>query len=156
MGALMGDKLRYVLSFTDRHGHRRHYYRRGGQKLVPLPGELGSPEFNRAYELAGGPQLSVARRRVKPGSFGALVAAYYASSEFRDLRPITQASYRIYIEPLRERFGDLPAQMSGKDVRALIQEPPTPAAGNNVLGAIRGSSPSAWRRHRRCSRATRR
>jgi hypothetical protein len=106
MGALMGDKLRYVLSFTDRHGHRRHYYRRGGQKLVPLPGEPGSPEFNRAYELAGGPQLSVATRRVKPGSFGALVAAYYASSEFRDLRPITQASYRIYIEPLRERFGD--------------------------------------------------
>jgi integrase len=137
MGALMGDKLRYVLSFTDRHGHRRHYYRRKGQKLVPLPGEPGAPEFNRAYELAGGPQLSVATRRVKPGSFGALVAAYYASSEFRDLRPITQASYRIYIEPLRERFGDLPAQMSGKDVRALIQEPPTPAAGNNVLGAIR-------------------
>jgi integrase len=31
----------------------------------------------------------------------------------------------------------MPAQMSGKDVRALIQEPPTPAAGNNVLGAIR-------------------
>jgi integrase len=77
------------------------------------------------------------RKRVKPGSFGALVAAYYASSEFRDLRPITQASYRIYVEPLRERFGDMPAQMSGKDVRALIQEPPTPAAGNNVLGAIR-------------------
>jgi hypothetical protein len=44
MGALMGDKLRYVLSFTDRHGHRRHYYRRGGQKLVPLPGE---PRFAR-------------------------------------------------------------------------------------------------------------
>lgn len=138
MGALMGDKLRYVLSFTDRHGHRRHYYRRRGQKLVPLPGEPGSPEFNRAYELAGGPQLSVATRRVKPGSFGALVAAYYASSEFRDLRPITQASYRIYIKPLRERFGDHPAAlMNGKDVRALLNEPATPAAGNNVLGAIR-------------------
>jgi hypothetical protein len=27
--------------------------------------------------------------------------------------------------------------MNSKDVRALIQEPPTPAAGNNVLGAIR-------------------
>jgi integrase len=133
----MGDKLRYVLSFTDRHGHRRHYYRRGGQKLVPLPSEPGSPEFNRAYELAAGQKLSAAKKRIRPGSFGALVAAYYASSEFRDLRPITQASYRIYIEPLRERFGDLPAQMGGKDVRALIQEPPTPAAGNNVLGAIR-------------------
>jgi hypothetical protein len=108
MGALMGDKLRYVLSFTDRHGHRRHYYRRRGQKLVPLPGEPGSPEFNRAYELAAGQKLSVAKKRIRPGSFGALVAAYYASSEFRDLRPITQASYRIYVEPLRERFGDLP------------------------------------------------
>jgi integrase len=134
--SVMGDKLRYVLSFTDRHGHRRHYYRRGGQKLVPLPGELGSPEFNRAYELASGGQKPRTAKRIKPGSFGALVAAYYASG-FCDLKPITQASYRIYIEPLRERFGDMPAQMSGKDVRALIQEPPTPAAGNNVLGAIR-------------------
>jgi integrase len=137
MGAMMGDKLRYVLSFTDRHGHRRHYYRRQGQKLVPLPGEPGSPEFNRAYEAASGQKPCAAKKRIRPGSFGALVAAYYGSSEFRDLRPITQASYRIYIEPLRERFGDMPAHMSSKDVRALIQEPPTPAAGNNVLGAIR-------------------
>jgi integrase len=138
MGALMGDKLRYVLSFTDRHGHRRHYFRRRGQKLVPLPGEPGSPEFNRAYELAAGQKLSAAKKRIRPGSFGALVSAYYASSEFRDLRPITQASYRIYIEPLRERFGDHPAAlMNGKDVRALLNEPATPAAGNNVLGAIR-------------------
>jgi integrase len=137
MGALMGDKPKHVLSFSDRHGHRRHYFRRKGQKLVPLPGEPGSPEFNRAYELAAGQKLSAAKKRIRPGSFSALVAAYYASSEFRDLRPITQASYRIYIEPLRGRFGDMPAQMSGKDVRALIQERPTPAAGNNVLGALR-------------------
>jgi hypothetical protein len=106
MGALMGDKPKHVLSFSDRHGHRRHYFRRKGQKLVPLPGEPGSPEFNRAYELAAGQKLSAAKKRIRPGSFSALVAAYYASSEFRDLRPITQASYRIYIEPLRERFGD--------------------------------------------------
>jgi hypothetical protein len=67
----MGDKLRYVLSFTDRHGHRRHYYRRRGQKLVPLPGELGSPEFNRAYELASGQKPCAAKKRIRPGSFGA-------------------------------------------------------------------------------------
>jgi integrase len=138
MGALMGDKLRYVLSFSDRHGHRRHYYRRAGQKLVPLPSEPGSPEFNRAYEAASGQKPCAAKKRIRPGSFGALVAAYYGSSEFRDLRPITHASYRIYIEPLRERFGDHPAAlMNGKDVRALLNEPATPAAGNNVLGAIR-------------------
>jgi hypothetical protein len=37
MGALMGDKLRYVLSFTDRHGHRRHYYRRRGRSWFRCP-----------------------------------------------------------------------------------------------------------------------
>jgi hypothetical protein len=74
---------------------------------------------------------------VKPGSFGALVAAYYASSEFRDLRPITQASYRIYIEPLRERFGDHPSPDERQGRAGAHSGAPTPAAGNNVLGAIR-------------------
>jgi hypothetical protein len=135
--AIVGDKLRYVLSFTDRHGHRRHYYRRRGQKLVPLPGELGSPEFNRAYEVASGGKVKAATKRSSTGKLRRAgrrllrivrvpgPAANHAG-QLPDLR-----------RALRERFGDMPAQMSSKDVRALIQEPPTPAAGNNVLGAIR-------------------
>jgi integrase len=138
MGALMGDGLPYVLSFTDRHGKRRHYFRRKGRALVALPGAPGSPEFLRAYELASGGKIRAGEKRAKPGSVAALVAAYLASANFRDLKPITQASYRLYVEPFREKYGGMPiARMSGDDVSKIIGQPDTPAAGNNVLGAIR-------------------
>jgi integrase len=138
LGAVMGDRLPYVLSFTDRRGKRRHYFRRRGHKRVALPGSPGSPEFLRAYELASGGKISIGEKRSKPGSVAALVAAYLASSDFRDLKPITQASYRLYVEPFRAKYGDLPiARMSADDVRKITAQAATPAAGNNVLGAIR-------------------
>ncbi len=45
-------KLKYVNGFAnrDRKGNRvRHYFRRRGQKAVPLPGLPGSDEFMAAY-----------------------------------------------------------------------------------------------------------
>jgi hypothetical protein len=35
----------FVHSIIDRHGHRRHYFRRSGYNRVTLPGAWGSPEF---------------------------------------------------------------------------------------------------------------
>jgi hypothetical protein len=39
----------FVHSIIDRHGHRRHYFRRSGYKRVTLPGAWGSAEFQDAY-----------------------------------------------------------------------------------------------------------
>ena len=41
-------KLKYIQSFTDKTGRRRHYFRRRG-RTSPLPGLPGSHEFMGAY-----------------------------------------------------------------------------------------------------------
>ena len=47
MAKVKGPK--YVNAFIDRHGRVRHYLRLPGQKAVPLPGMMYSPEMMRAY-----------------------------------------------------------------------------------------------------------
>ena len=68
----------FVHSIIDRHGHRRHYFRRSGYKRVTLPGAWGSAEFQDAYRkaLAGetAPKIEIGAGRRKPGSVAALVA----------------------------------------------------------------------------------
>jgi hypothetical protein len=41
--------LEYVNSFIDRHGHKRHYFRKGG-KRYPIPGAPGTAVFAEAYD----------------------------------------------------------------------------------------------------------
>jgi integrase len=45
-------RLDFVHSFRDRHGKRRHYFRRHGFKNATLPGQVGSAEFMDAYRRA--------------------------------------------------------------------------------------------------------
>lgn len=45
-------RLRYVKSYTDRHGVTRHYYRRRGFPEVPLRGKPGTKEFLASYDRA--------------------------------------------------------------------------------------------------------
>lgn len=105
--------LANVQAFTDRHGRRRHYYRRKGQKRSPLPGDPGSAEFMAAYAEAKAqdPVCSVEARaqaaaaRVQPHSVNALILAYYRSQDFLDLKPSTQANYRNILDRFRTNHG---------------------------------------------------
>ena len=48
-------RLRYVNSFTNRdrkNARVRYYFRRRGEKAIPLPGQPGSEEFMAAYGMA--------------------------------------------------------------------------------------------------------
>ena len=45
-------RLKYLKAYSDRHGTVRRYFRRRGQKDVPLKGEPVSTEFMRAYQAA--------------------------------------------------------------------------------------------------------
>ena len=59
-------RLSYIHEFRDRHGKLRHYFRRRGSKLVPLPGLPGSDQFMIAYQAAldgTTPQQSSDRKR---------------------------------------------------------------------------------------------
>ncbi|WP_337996184.1 tyrosine-type recombinase/integrase [Oleispirillum naphthae] len=131
--------LPYLHSFRDRHGHLRCYYRRGGRRQA-ISGDPGSPEFlaeyHRIHAQADRPRTNKATR----GTFGALVEAYYAAPEFwKNLRESTQIEYKRHIEPMREKWRDVPVIGITKRVirayRDSLAEQPRKA--NQALDALR-------------------
>lgn len=107
MDAMAAVEIEYVQTFTDRHGHARYYYRRKGFARVTLP-DPTSPAFAAAYEAAGRPVVTsegVGGERTIPGSMAALIASYYMSAEFVDLRESTKRGYRNMLDRFRETYG---------------------------------------------------
>ena len=101
-------RLKYVQAFTDRHGRTRYYFRRPNHERRTLPGLPGSAEFMEAYQaaLSGAPTpREIGAERTTPGSFNALIIAYYASADYKTLKPITQRGYRNVIERWRVKHG---------------------------------------------------
>lgn len=129
-----------VSHFTDRHGHTRWRYRKTGFAPVTLHGEPGSEQFMRELEAAKAQApLEIGAAKVKPGSFGAIVAAYYASAKWRALAPITKTTYKGQLERFRAKNGDRPAgEMRRQDIlRFLDRKADTPAAANHLLQVLR-------------------
>ena len=129
----------FVQHFTDRNGRARLYFRKPGFPRIPLPGPYGGPEFLVAYyaALAGNPD-EIGSSRTIPRSMNALVVAYYASADFKSLRPNSARVYRNILERFREEHGDKSAAgMKARHVRALMAEKAaTPDAANRLLGLI--------------------
>lgn len=99
-------RLKYVERFKDRHGHVRHYFRRGKGTRIPLPGLPGSEAFMAAYAEA---LHGVERLKPTQGAAGtiyALVTRYVASEEFKGKAPVTQANYRRVLDTFRTVAGD--------------------------------------------------
>lgn len=133
-------KLRHVHAFTDRHGKRRHYFRKPGHPRVSLPGLPGSAAFMAAYQTAlAGEPLSIGAGRSAPGSMAALVAAWYGSAEFRRLSPASQTNYRRILAAFLTAHGDkLVADLEGRHVRVLLDgKTDTPAAANKLLSLLK-------------------
>lgn len=99
--------LPYVQALTDRHGKRRHYYRRAGYPRVTLPGTPGSAEFMAAYAEADARAPRVdPREKVQPRSINALIVEYYSSASFLELRDSTKRGYRNILDRFRAQYGD--------------------------------------------------
>src|SRR5215510_14060191 len=115
-------RLPYVHEYLDRHGKLRRYVRRPGLCRVALPGLPGSPEFMQAYQDAmSGPALRPGA--AKAGTLAALAAEFFASTEFANLKPSSQATYRMVLAPVLGLDGhrlvrDLPSDKA----RKIIQE----------------------------------
>ena len=107
-------KLKYVNSFANRdrkNGRLRYYFRRRGEKAIPLPGVPGSEEFMAAYAMAlaaipDAPEIGASR--TLPGSINALVIDYYRSAEWLNGlgRATTRKTRRRIIERFRMKHGD--------------------------------------------------
>lgn len=129
--------------YEDRHGKIRWRYRRKGCKAVALPsGGPGDPAFRDAYEaaVAGATPVLVGASRTKPGTFDALLTAYYQASDFTGIRgAATRRSYRIILEKFRAEYGTLRVRhLQQHHVRKMLDKrAATPAAANNFLKRLR-------------------
>ena len=134
-------KLKYVHEFRDRYGHPRYYFRRAGFKQIALPGLPGSEGFMRAYQAAlnDTPFVEIGARRTLPGTVDAAIVGYYGSTQFRELRPITQENYRRILESFRAKHGDKRiALLERKHVKMLLDEKADkPEAVRNLLRILR-------------------
>jgi hypothetical protein len=99
-------KLDFIHEFVDRHGKVRRYFRRRGQKRIPLPGMPGSEEFMSAYAAALA-LLPNHTDKTLPGTINALVVTYYASDAWNSgLTEDTRKTRRRIIEKFRADHGN--------------------------------------------------
>lgn len=134
--------LKWIHSFRDRHGKRRHYFRRPGYRRVALPGLPGSSEFMSAYEAALAGEYGIRQvgaDRSKPGTIGAAVAGYLQSLDYLGLGERTKPTYRRALDAIRREHGDKPVRLLQKHhIKAIMaQKVATPAAANNFLRFIK-------------------
>lgn len=93
-------------------GKQYAYYRRNGRRVALPP--ISSPAFIAAYQAAHAAAVAEAESRptpppgAAPGSMAALVAAYRASPEWKELAPATRKDYDKALNPLADRYGKLP------------------------------------------------
>jgi integrase len=99
-------RLAFVHEYRDRHGRLRRYFRRKGQRQVPLPGLPGSAEFMAAYQMALGGSPAPQLPKQSHGTIDGLVTGFYRSAEFSNLAASSQKTYRAVLEDLREVHGD--------------------------------------------------
>jgi integrase len=134
-------RLQYVKQFRDRHGRARHYFRRPGCKLMPLPGLPGSTEFMDAYAkaLADAPQIEIGAKRTLAGSIDAMVIGYIASAAFQNLAATSQQQYRRIFDGLRREHGQrgIAALERRHVVLMLDVKADTPAAARDFLRCLR-------------------
>lgn len=128
------------------------YYRRGGIRQR-IAARIGSAEFYAAYQTIHShaeaqAKQATAEHRVVVGSFKALWLAYTAASEFTGLAQSTQQSYRRLIEPLFERWGELPVDRLPPQWIMKRMDEMGPAKANHFLPVLRlllnWSIPRGW------------
>ena len=134
----------YVHSITDRHGTRRHYFRRRGFETVTLRGPWGSADFLDDYRraLAGDTvhKLEIGTSRTAPGSVAQAIALYFRSVAFGNLAPSTKRARRRILERFREDHGDWNfSRLERKHVEGMVAKKmvATPAAAKIFLKSLR-------------------
>lgn len=130
----------YASEFIDRHGKARIRLRRTGWQTLYVKAAPGTAEFTEAYHawLAGGkPRPGAAK--VMPGTFDDLIARFYRSKIWADLKETTRGTYRGELERFRSKYGGRQvATMTARHVGNLILSmAATPSAANNLRKRLR-------------------
>ncbi len=137
----MHMRLKYVVSDKDRHGNTRHYVRRPGHVKIRLHTPFGSAAFLEEYRaaLVGNAKPVKPPRKSAPGTFGALVADYYQSAEFKQLAQTTQVVRRRILDKSRAVLhADPVAMFEPRHIRTMRdRRADKPAAANGWLKIIK-------------------
>ncbi len=113
-------RLKYIKEYR-RNGMTYRYFRRKGCKDIALPGEPGSRAFNQAYESALAEKPLPASKH-ESGSFGRLIADYYGSVDFSNLKANSRTLYRIVLDPLSRAHGHRKVKDMGREnARKIIE-----------------------------------
>ena len=133
--------LPFLHAYSDRHGHRRYYFRRKGFRKVALPGAPGSIEFMDAY--------TDAQRGAQPAFVGTGQARGWQPwrcrtrlscvRAFVSLAPYVEARASGHPGRARPRSRHLPiAGMKRQHVAVLLdRKAGLPGAALNLLSALR-------------------
>lgn len=122
-------ELPYVRIYKDRTGKQRQYFRYKGRN-TPLPGAVGSSEFNAAY-AACRDAINAPAPRQGPvaGTIAEIVVRYYASGKFRNLAAGSKAQYKLALDRFNAEHGARMArQMQAKHIEAVLSKLPAGAA----------------------------
>lgn len=98
----------WVSEYTDRHGKRRYRFRRKGFRQYLFKHAPGSEGFRQEYDACvSGADIAIepGAERARPGSFDALLAAYYRSPDFLDVSDRTRVVYRGTLDRWRMKYG---------------------------------------------------
>lgn len=132
-------RLPYIKEYRDRHGKARRYFRRRGQKIIPLPGEPGSEVFMSAYAAA----LDAKPKKVDrfgAGTLGKLMADYFRSSEFSNLKDSSKTLYHFALDPIAAEHGHrMVREMPRDKARKIIETigASKPGMANLVLSVLK-------------------
>lgn len=121
-------------------GRIYRYYRRDGRQWGKLDGAPGSHEFAASYIAAEARYAGRhAGRGHAEGSFAAMVVAYKASADYKDLGRRTRQEYDRHLAAMAERFGTYPAAaLARKHVLAYRDEfADRHAVGNSRIKVLR-------------------
>lgn len=130
----------HVSMYRDRHGKVRWRFRKSGMREAQTAALFDSAEWWDWYFAAvNGERRQVGEERTGPGTFDALIVAYYQSSDWKLCKPATQKAYRARIESFRASHGekrvrDLEASHIAK---MMDRKADHPAAANNLLKTLR-------------------
>lgn len=123
MGRVMLERL--YLERTKAKGREYFYYRRNGKRVkLPAPSD---PKFQAAYDAVHTKFEKAARtgepiRPIAPGTFGALVAEFKASSGFKETAASTRRDYTWHLDQMDKMWGDLrPGDVSRRVILAYRQ-----------------------------------
>jgi integrase len=138
-------RLKYVNGYVNqgrKDGRVRYYFRRRGEKAIPLPGLPGSEEFMAAYAMAleMSPVLpDVGSGRTEPGTIDALVVDYFRSTEWSGLGEETQRTRRYVIEAFRAKHGGKRVALLKREyIEFMMKQISSPFAKRRWLVTIRG------------------